>query len=249
MSNQFETSSLTLANGVVGVGIKATPGNNEKKGNPLYVIDGVPLKTTSEPFSKLKVEEIESVNVLNDAASSSIYGDAGKNGVILITTKAGIGGKAAQNKLEEVTVTGYGSKLGIPSVQNIRKPYQLDKVVVVSYKTEVAGKPVFTQVNIPPVFSKIENGWAKYLERTLDRNLPKRRGAPSGQYTVKVSFEIDQDGKVINVKALNDPGYGTSEEAIRIIESSPKWTPAIQNGSYVKFSLTQEVVFVLVDKE
>jgi protein TonB len=129
---------------------------------------------------------------------------------------------------------------------------KMDKVVVVSYKNDnqvaVVGKPVFTTVMVPPIFNDIENGWAKYLERTLDRDLLKRKKAPVGQYTIKVNFEVDQEGNVINVKALNDAGYGTAEEAVRIIESSPKWKPAIQNGSTVKYALNQEVVFMFLDK-
>lgn len=138
------------------------------------------------------------------------------------------------------------------TVNDKSKRKKLDKVVVVSYKNDnevaVVGKPVFTTVMIPPIFNDVENGWAKYLERTLDRDLLKRKKAPVGQYTIRVNFEVDQDGDVINVKALNDPGYGTAEEAVRIIESSPKWKPAIQNGSTVKYALNQEVVFMFVDK-
>jgi len=150
-----------------------------------------------------------------------------------------------QNNMEEVVVVGRkGTK---SDVQN-----KMDKVVVVSYKNDnqvaVVGKPVFTTVMVPPIFNDIENGWAKYLERTLDRDLLKRKKAPVGQYTIKVNFEVDQEGNVINVKALNDAGYGTAEEAVRIIESSPKWKPAIQNGSTVKYALNQEVVFMFLDK-
>lgn len=132
-----------------------------------------------------------------------------------------------------------------------KKRGELNKVVVVSYKGDTTydlpGKQFMT-VMIPPVFSNVENGWEKYLERTLDRDLLKRKKAPTGRYFVKVNFDIDQQGKVVNVKAFNDPGYGTSQEAVRIIESSPTWTPAIQNGSKVKYSLSQIVEFVLAEK-
>ena len=133
-----------------------------------------------------------------------------------------------------------------------KKQGELNKVVVVSYKGDTSfdlpGKQFMT-VMIPPVFSNVENGWEKYLERTLDRDLLKRKKAPTGRYFVKVNFDIDQQGKVVNVKAFNDPGYGTSQEAVRIIESSPTWTPAIQNGSKVKYSLSQIVEFVLAEKK
>lgn len=59
--------------------------------NPLYVIDGFPTK--SELASQINPSSIESVQVLKDASSASIYGAQAANGVILITTKQGKTGK------------------------------------------------------------------------------------------------------------------------------------------------------------
>lgn len=69
---------------------------------PLYVIDGVPvvpgdisrLTTTANTFAGVNPNDIESITVLKDAASTSIYGSQAANGVILITTKKGRAGKA-----------------------------------------------------------------------------------------------------------------------------------------------------------
>jgi TonB-dependent SusC/RagA subfamily outer membrane receptor len=52
---------------------------------PLYIIDGVEM--SEEGMKKLNPSEIESVNVLKDNAATAIYGNKGKNGVILITLK------------------------------------------------------------------------------------------------------------------------------------------------------------------
>jgi TonB-dependent starch-binding outer membrane protein SusC len=64
--------------------VAGTPGN----GGPLYVIDGVP---TTDPniFSNMDPNTIQSMEVLKDASSASIYGSRASNGVILITTKEG----------------------------------------------------------------------------------------------------------------------------------------------------------------
>ena len=76
---------------------------------PLYVIDGVPLiqggtlgsasgvegsTTPKNPLIFLNPNDIESITVLKDASAAAIYGSRGANGVILITTKQGRGGKA-----------------------------------------------------------------------------------------------------------------------------------------------------------
>jgi len=68
---------------------------------PLWVVDGVPinagdasrLQTTGNLLSTLNPNDIESISVLKDAASQSIYGSRAANGVIVITTKKGKGGK------------------------------------------------------------------------------------------------------------------------------------------------------------
>ncbi|RYY36065.1 MAG: TonB-dependent receptor, partial [Sphingobacteriaceae bacterium] len=66
-------------------GLSSVTGRNE----PLFVVDGIPYN--SDP--QLSVNEIESVDILKDAASAAIYGTRGAGGVILITTKKGKAGK------------------------------------------------------------------------------------------------------------------------------------------------------------
>lgn len=69
--------------------------------NPLWIVDGIPvntgdasrLQTTSNLLSTLNPNDIESISVLKDAASQSIYGSRAANGVIVVTTKKGKGGK------------------------------------------------------------------------------------------------------------------------------------------------------------
>ena len=80
--------------------------------DPLYVIDGAIINsgqasqqaTSSNLLSTLNPNDIESINVLKDAASTSIYGSRGANGVILITTKKG---KAGKTKFRFDTEVGY----------------------------------------------------------------------------------------------------------------------------------------------
>lgn len=49
-----------------------------------------------------------------------------------------------------------------------------------------------------------------------------------------VSFIVDVDGSLIEIKVIKDIGYGTGEEAIRVLKLSPKWTPGILEGKPVK---------------
>lgn len=63
---------------------------------PLYVVDGVPLMSSSG-IESLNPQDIESIDILKDASSTAIYGSRGANGVILVTTKKGREGKLSIN--------------------------------------------------------------------------------------------------------------------------------------------------------
>lgn len=52
--------------------------------------------------------------------------------------------------------------------------------------------------------------------------------------TLFASFIIEKDGSVTNIKIIRDVGYGTAEEAIRVIKLMPKWQPAKQSGKNVR---------------
>jgi TonB-dependent starch-binding outer membrane protein SusC len=69
---------------------------------PLYVIDGVPVQNESN-LNFLNPNDIESIQVLKDAASASIYGSRAANGVIVVTTKKG---KAGSSKINVDVFTG-----------------------------------------------------------------------------------------------------------------------------------------------
>lgn len=77
---------------------------------PLYIIDGVP---TQSGMHELNSNDIESIQVLRDASSASIYGSRAANGVIVITTKKGKVGKAKITLDTYLTNTWYNSRLSV----------------------------------------------------------------------------------------------------------------------------------------
>ncbi len=105
----------------------------------------------------------------------------------------------------------------------------------------------FIHVQIIAQFPGGLDAWKKYLERNLNAGLPAENGAQSGKYTVLVSFVVDREGNISEVKAENNPGFGTDAEAIRIIKKGPKWQPAIQNGRKVAYRVRQQVTFIVDD--
>jgi len=65
------------------------------------------------------------------------------------------------------------------------------------------------------------------------------------QGKVFVQYVVETDGSLSNVKALRGPGYGAEEESVRVISTSPKWKPGIQNGKAVRVQYTVPVNFSL----
>lgn len=98
---QGRTSGLTVmaASGEPGASstmrIRGTTSINNS--DPLYVIDGVPVEVSNTNIDYINPSDIESIEVLKDAASAAIYGARAAAGVILITTKRGNSGKINVN--------------------------------------------------------------------------------------------------------------------------------------------------------
>ena len=83
--------------------------------SPLYVLDGVPFDGN---LSSINPDDIESMTVLKDATSTSVYGSRGANGVVLITTKKG---RANQSKIQVESKIGFNSRL-LPRYEVISSP-------------------------------------------------------------------------------------------------------------------------------
>ena len=88
-----------------------------KANSPLYIVDGVPVD--SSVMTILNPADFESVSILKDAASTSIYGARAANGVILITTKRG-----KRNERTNITIN---HQLGVTALTNVTRKY-LDKL-------------------------------------------------------------------------------------------------------------------------
>lgn len=95
-------------------------------GDPLYVVDGIPITQdyflrgnsgafNNNPLSTLNPNDIESVEILKDAAATGIYGSRGANGVILITTKRG---SKKGTQYEFSSRVGVGEAATLPNMMN-----------------------------------------------------------------------------------------------------------------------------------
>ncbi|MCC9137243.1 SusC/RagA family TonB-linked outer membrane protein [Pontibacter silvestris] len=93
-------------------------GSLTQDNSPLYIVDGIQVENA---LSFLSPQEIESIDVLKDAASTAIYGARGANGVVVITTK---GGKEMPT---QVTYNGFAGVRSIVNKLDVMNPYDYAK--------------------------------------------------------------------------------------------------------------------------
>ncbi len=157
------------------------------------------------------------------------------------------------NEIKEVekmedTKIGTITQDGAKDEGFIAPPVEKSTSVVAAPKVTEDYDAIFAVVQIPAEFPGGIGAWTRYLERYLNRDLPIDNGAPPGKYTVVVSFVVSKTGDISDVQALNDPGYGTKAEAIRVIQKGPKWKPAVQNGRNVMYRHKQSITFVVSEE-
>jgi TonB-dependent SusC/RagA subfamily outer membrane receptor len=212
------------------VGTKGAIINNRGK-TPLYVINGLPVqKNSNNPLQNINPNDIESISILKDKSAVSLYGKEGEDGVVLITTKSGV-----KSGIKSTIKTGYKIDAqefvnNVPTVVN-----------VANYQKNV------TRIK-PPQFPGGEEALVKYLEQNLNHKLPQERGGPEGKYTVVLSFLVEEDGTLSNIEARTDPGYGTAEEAIRVIKNGPNWIPSERDGKKGNYLKRMSIEFFVSKK-
>ena len=109
--------SVTTSEGRPGaeIDIRVRGGGSITQDNsPLYIVDGVQVENA---LSVISPQEIQSIDVLKDVASTAIYGARGANGVVLITTKGGREGKTI------VSLNSYAGVRKITNKLDVMKPY------------------------------------------------------------------------------------------------------------------------------
>lgn len=107
---------------------------------------------------------------------------------------------------------------------------------------------IFEKVEIEATFPGGIEKWKRYLERNCDAQVAVDRGAPSGNYVIAVQFIVDTEGNISEIVPLTAHGFGMEDEAVRIIQRGPKWSPAIQNGAKVKSYKKQLITFQVIQE-
>lgn len=172
---------------------------------PLLVIDGVPTKSG---MHELNPNDIESIQVLKDASSASIYGSRASNGVIIITTKKGKSGIMRLNFSQYTAISSYAKRLEVLNAEqygqalwqanindgldpnNNNLSYQFDWGVV-------DGKPTLGSVLVPEYLDAAQTlkssntDWYDAISRTgiaQSYDLSASKGSENGNYLFSLNY-------------------------------------------------------------
>ncbi|MDP3462934.1 MAG: M56 family metallopeptidase [Bacteroidales bacterium] len=106
---------------------------------------------------------------------------------------------------------------------------------------------VFVVVEEMPVFQNGSEGMMKFLIENI--KYPEQARKDSVQGRVFVNFIVEANGKVSNAKVLRGIGSGCDEEALRVVNLMPDWTPGRQRGKNVRVSFNLPIMFKLDNKK
>ncbi len=169
--NSFESALQGQASGVFiqrgtgklgqGINIRVRGTSSvSASSQPLYVIDGIPVTAESQsttadtnPLADINPDDIESIDILKDAAAAAIYGSRAANGVVLVTTKRGQAG---------ATQVNVSLERGVSSPTNKKEWLNADEYIELF--TEAAERSPFGDLS----GAYLENNWFDFFAQGTD---------------------------------------------------------------------------------
>lgn len=166
-------------------GANSITGSNE----PLYVIDGY----IGGNIESINPNDIKSLEILKDASSTAIYGSRGANGVVLITTKSGVPGKAVIN------FSTWFSKASVPKQLDLMDAYDFAVAANAQYAT-TGNPPAFSDADLQRFKTNKGTNWQKEVQQKpwiKNYNLDVSGGSENVNYLFSLNH-LDQPGLILN---------------------------------------------------
>ena len=173
---------------------------------PLVVIDGVPTwngdninqsQAANNPLSSVNSADIESVEILKDAAASAIYGSRAAAGVILITTKKGKLGKVSVNFQTSMSITSPYKLIGVLNAENFT---MIKNEGLANAGTPANGTTIGFYTMTGADGKLVDTNWYDYAYRdgfAYEQSLNISGANESTKYYLSVG-RLDQEGMFIN---------------------------------------------------
>lgn len=222
---QMNTSNALTAMQTTAPGVQITqastqPGKGFKvsirgvgtigESSPLLVIDGIVSGTANDGLNGINPNDIESIDVLKDAASAAIYGSRAANGVILVTTKQGKEGKIS---ITYDGFVGWSNAYRKPGLLNAQQYMEvINETNFNTYGTALNWSAMVPQA----ILDKVNNGWkgTDWFDVYRNKNafqhshaVTVNGGSDRSKFSISVNYS-DQEGILGGSNASNYRRYG-----------------------------------------
>ncbi|NCI45871.1 energy transducer TonB [Sediminibacterium soli] len=138
------------------------------------------------------------------------------------------------------------------STTRTRKTSRKGRIILASLNTQASDRMeadregVYNRAEIMPAYP----GGEKELRKFIERNIVYPEAALDNevQGTVKISFAVDEQGRIYNPGVISPRlGNGLEDEALRVVRQMPKWTPGQIKGKNVKTRFTLPITYQISD--
>jgi protein TonB len=121
---------------------------------------------------------------------------------------------------------------------------EIEEYIPIEVEEEVVEEaPIFTVVESMPEFKGGMQQLYEYLGNNIKYPVMAKESGIQGK--VYVTFVVERDGSITDVRVLRGIGGGCDEEAVRVVQSMPNWTPGMQRGKPVRVQYNLPVRFTL----
>jgi len=120
---------------------------------------------------------------------------------------------------------------------------EMDAFEFVVEDEEIEEEQIFLVVENMPEFPGGESAMYKFIGKNIEYPRMAKESGISGR--VFVTFVVEKDGSVTDVKILRGIGGGCDEEAVRVIKKMPRWSPGKQRGKPVRVQYRMPIKFTL----
>ncbi|MFN0254253.1 energy transducer TonB [Pedobacter ureilyticus] len=182
-----------------------------------------------KPVAAPKVKSVgmtDNIKVVKDdlVTTQPPTSDEIKDAVIASTTQDGVASKGNADLGTDKPGTGEGlgtggNGTGSNEVQNL------------------------ASVDVYPEFPGGMDAWAKYIQKNL--RYPSMASENGVQGKVFLSFVVEKDGMITDVKVTRGIGFGCDEEAMRVIKKSPRWKAGMQNNLPVRVRYNMPISYMM----
>ena len=207
---------------------------NIKEANSFIVVKKYPNSfqrldyKISEPLQKMRNYSDVNLTILEGK-----YLEYGADGTI---TKSGY----YQNNFKEKDWHYYNDTGKVILTEKFEKGLLIETINPDTVKKDEKKSDTFTKVESEATFEKGDKDWKKYLVKNLNGDVGNK-SVKGGK--VVVQFVVNTSGKCVDVFMQKSVEFVLDEEAIRIIENSPLWQPAFQDGRKVNAYRRQPITF------